>query len=75
MAIQKDSSQGWTVVARRVGDGVCIGEDVSVWVERIDAAKVHIRIEAPNSMPVHRGEVAAAIRRVAESHPPKPKDS
>ncbi len=62
----------WIVFPRRVGDGVCIGEEVKVWVERIDAAKVHLRIEAPNSMPVHRGEVAAAIWREGSAGPPKP---
>ena len=50
------------VITRKVGEAICLGDDVVVRVERIWPDRVGLQVIAPNTMPVHRGEVQAAIR-------------
>jgi carbon storage regulator len=50
------------VLSRKKGEAIEIGEDVVVTVARIQGDKVRLAIEAPKSVPINRGEVAAAIR-------------
>lgn len=45
------------VLSRRIGERICIGENVVVTVVRIHGDKVRIGVEAPSDVPVHREEV------------------
>lgn len=50
------------VITRKVGEMIRLGENVWVRVEKIYPDRVLLEVVAPNSMPVHRSEVYAAIR-------------
>lgn len=49
------------VLTRRIGESICIGEDVTVTVLDVNGNNVKIGITAPKSIPVHRQEIAAKI--------------
>ena len=51
------------VLSRKVGESIQIGDKVTVMVVEIRADKVRLGIDAPLEVPVHRSEVAAAIRK------------
>lgn len=53
------------VLTRRIGEDVCIGEDIIITPLRIDGNKIRIGITAPDSVKVDRIEV-----REAKSEPP-----
>jgi carbon storage regulator len=52
------------VLARKVGEKILIGENISVTVVRVAQGVVRIGIEAPNEMPIIREEIQHQI-----SHP------
>ena len=54
------------VLMRRVGEEICIGDNVRITVVSILGNKVRIGIEAPENVPVHRREVKEAIDRSEE---------
>jgi carbon storage regulator len=54
---------GHLVLSRQRDETVCIGEDIEVTVFDIRGDKVRLGIRAPKTMPVHRKEVADAIKR------------
>ena len=43
------------IVSRRVGEKIVIGDDVVLEVLQVTGTKVKIGVEAPPSVPVHRG--------------------
>jgi carbon storage regulator len=45
------------VLARKVGEKILIGENISVTVVRVAQGVVRIGIEAPNEMPIVREEI------------------
>lgn len=45
------------VLARKVGEKILIGENISVTVVRVAQGIVRIGIEAPNEMPIVREEI------------------
>jgi carbon storage regulator len=45
------------VLARRIGERICIGEDIVLTVTAIADGRVRIGIEAPRSMPILRKEL------------------
>lgn len=51
------------VLNRYRGETIAIGDDVVVEVLEVIGGKVRIGITAPAEVAVHRGEVAAAIRK------------
>ena len=67
------------VLTRKVDDRIQIGKNITITVLRIRGRSVQIGIEAPDSVEVLRGELAAAAelrkwvgapkRRLAKTHP------
>ena len=53
------------VLSRRVGEGLMIGESVSVIVLGVEGSQVRIGIQAPKEVAVHRQEVFRRIQRGA----------
>ena len=51
------------VLTRKVGEVIRIGSDIKVIITDIRGDKVRVAIDAPRHIPVHREEVAEAIRR------------
>ena len=51
------------VLSRKKNESIEIGRDVVVTVVETRGDKVRLGIEAPRDVPVHRSEVAEAIRR------------
>jgi carbon storage regulator len=49
------------VLSRKVGETICIGDDIKVSIVAIERDKVRLGFEAPKSVPVHRQEVYDAI--------------
>lgn len=54
------------ILTRRIGETVCIGDDVQVTVLGMKGHQVRIGINAPKSTPVHREEVYERIKRDKE---------
>ncbi len=50
------------VLSRKVSETILIGKDIRVMVVEIKANAVRLGITAPSELPVHRREVAEAIR-------------
>ena len=51
------------VLSRKKDEWIEIGGDIRIVVIEVRGDKVRLGIEAPREMPVHRKEVADAIRR------------
>ena len=45
------------VLTRKIGERICIGEDVVVTVIYVDNNRVRLGIEAPRSVPIWRSEL------------------
>ena len=45
------------VLARKYGERIYIGEDITIFVTRIEQSRVWIGIEAPRDIPIYRGEL------------------
>ncbi len=50
------------VITRKVGERICLGDDVTVTVLDIVGSSVRLGIEAPKSIPVFRHEIWVAIQ-------------
>jgi carbon storage regulator CsrA len=48
------------VLTRRPGDSLMIGDDVEVYLARIDRGTVRLAIRAPRELRIRRGELAPA---------------
>ena len=62
------------VLSRKSGEVVRIGDTVKLTVLRVQGNRVHLGIEAPNSVPVHRTEIyfdATSERAPAMSPSPR----
>jgi len=55
------------VLSRKEGERLVINDDIIITVVRIQGDKVRLGVEAPRSIPVHRGEVYDKIRSLAEN--------
>ena len=55
------------VLSRRKNQVIEIGNDIKIVVVEIRGDKVRLGIEAPIAIPVHRQEVATAIREAGKS--------
>jgi carbon storage regulator len=51
------------VLSRKLGEQFRIGDDITVTIVYIRGDKVRVGVEAPTTVPVHRQEVYAAIKR------------
>ena len=60
------------VLSRKKDESIEIGRDIVVTVVETRGDKVRLGIEAPRDIPVHRSEVAAAIRRANGEEPDEP---
>ncbi|MBI1812579.1 carbon storage regulator [Candidatus Peregrinibacteria bacterium] len=45
------------VLSRKLGEKICIGENICITVVEIDRGKVRLGIEAPREVPVFRQEL------------------
>lgn len=50
------------ILSRRIGEVLCIGDDVTVTILGIKGNQVRIGIEAPKDIPVHREEIYLKIK-------------
>lgn len=55
------------VLSRKAGEEIIIGDNVKVVVNRIAGNRVTIGIEAPDRVPIVRGELAAITREFDEA--------
>jgi len=55
----KDETQGSLVLSRKVGETICIGDNIRIKFVAIfpDKEKIKLQIIAPKRVPVHREEV------------------
>jgi len=51
------------VISRSVNEQIVIGDDITIMVVEIRGDMVRLGIKAPREVPVHRGEIYAAIRQ------------
>ena len=56
------------VLTRRPEEVIEIGHNIKITVLEIRGESVRIGIDAPREVPVHRGEVADAIRQETTTH-------
>jgi carbon storage regulator len=50
------------VITRKIGERICLGDDVTVTVLDIVGSSVRLGIEAPKAIPVYRHEIWVAIQ-------------
>ncbi|AHF68719.1 carbon storage regulator [Pseudomonas cichorii JBC1] len=56
------------ILTRKLGETLCIGEDITVTVIGVHGMQVRIGISAPKDVPVDREEIA--IRKAGGAHKP-----
>lgn len=49
------------VLSRKIGERIVIDDEVTISVVSVNGGKVRLGIEAPDSVPVWRAEIAGAI--------------
>jgi carbon storage regulator len=50
------------LLSRRVGETICIGDDITVTVTRCHGNQVRLAIQAPNSVEIHREEIYKRVK-------------
>ncbi len=45
------------VLTRKLGEKICIGENICLTVVNIDRGKIHLGIEAPRNLRIYRQEL------------------
>jgi carbon storage regulator len=58
------------VLSRKRDERIVIGDNIVITIVDVRGDKVRVGIEAPAHVPVHRQEVADALKRNAPSTPP-----
>lgn len=61
---------GMLVLSRKRDERIVIGDNIVITIVDVRGDKVRVGIEAPAHVPVHRQEVADALKRNAPSTPP-----
>lgn len=51
------------ILTRRIGEAICIGDEVEVRVLGVSGQQVRLGITAPKDTPVHREEIYERIQR------------
>lgn len=54
------------ILTRKKNEAIIINDDITIVVVKIQGDTVKLGVDAPKEVPVHRGEVHAAIQREAE---------
>lgn len=55
------------VLSRKLGEKICIGENIFITVVDVERGKVRLGIDAPRDVPIYRQELLAD-----KNTPPKP---
>lgn len=55
------------VLSRKLNETICIGNDVTVKVMRINGGRVRIAIDAPDHVRIHRGELVEEVPQPCRS--------
>ncbi len=55
------------IITRKVGEAICIGEDMTVTVLGVKGNQVRIGVNAPKSVAVHREEIFDRIKNEKQS--------
>lgn len=50
------------ILTRRIGESICIGDDVTVRILGINGNQIRIGVDAPKSVEVHRDEIYDKIQ-------------
>ena len=58
------------ILTRRCGEYIAIGPDIRVWVIEIEGKQVRLGTEAPESVTIHRSEIAEKTDMQPEFEPP-----
>jgi len=62
------------ILTRRIGETICIGDDIEVTVLGINRNQVRIGVTAPRSVDVHRQEIYERIRSTSAPSNPARQD-
>lgn len=60
-------SESHLILSRRVGETVCIGDDITVTVLGVKGNQVRLLFDAPKKVNIHRKEVYERIQREQEA--------
>lgn len=60
------------ILTRRIGESVCIGDDIKVQVLGIRGAQVRVGVQAPEGISVHREEIYHRIQAERQELLPRP---
>jgi len=50
------------VIARKPGERLCIGDDITITVLEVSGSSVRLGIDAPSEVPIHRYEIWLAVK-------------
>jgi len=59
------------VLSRKLNETICIGNEITVKVMRINGGRVRIAIDAPDHIRIHRGELVAEVPTPRRSEAPE----
>ncbi|HMC65127.1 MAG TPA: carbon storage regulator [Gemmataceae bacterium] len=60
------------VLSRKLGEKICIGENIFITVVDIDRGKIRLGIEAPRDVPIYRQELLPQHTVTAPANPQPP---
>lgn len=58
------------ILTRRIGESICIGDDVTVRILGVSGNQIRIGVDAPKSVEVHRDEIYDKIQE-EKGRPPR----
>lgn len=56
-------------LSRKIGETLCIGENISITVVDVERGKASLRIDAPPDVPIYRQEPATVARPTGTPDP------
>ena len=62
------------IITRRAGQGIMLGDDVTIHVMEITGSNVRLGVEAPKSLPVYREEIWASVKQENQAAASAPAD-